>query len=339
MVEILIRAKALYPYRLFARYFMIAIDGTGILTFHERHCEHCLTRKLSNGSTLYYHPVLEAKLVTGNGFFFSVMSEFIENEDLNISKQDCEFKAFYRLTQRLKARFPHLPVCLLLDGLFAGGPTFTLCKKNGWKYMISLTDNDLPSLNREFESVAKLTPENRKHLRIGLPNKQVKQSYRWVNELYYKDSKSNEHQLHVLECLEQTTTTKNQTTKTKFKWVTNFKLDEKRAITLTNNGGRVRWKVENEGFNTQKNGGFELEHPYSENQNARKIFYLLIQIAHMIFQLIEKGSLFKKAFPKGVGSAKNIAKRLLEAWCNSRLEQIAFTNLGKGKFQIRFDTS
>jgi len=339
MVEILIRTKALYPYRLFARYFMIAIDGTGILTFHERHCDHCLTRKLSNGSTLYYHPVLEAKLVTGNGFCFSVMSEFIENEDLNISKQDCELKAFYRLTQRLKARFPHLPVCLLLDGLFAGGPTFMLCKKNGWKYMISLTDNDLPSLNREFEAVAKLTPENRKHLKIEWPDKQVKQSYRWVNDLYYKDSKSNEHLLHVLECLEQTTKTNNQTTQTKFKWVTNFKLDEKRAITLANNGGRVRWKVENEGFNTQKNGGFELEHPYSENQNARKVFYLLIQIAHMIFQLIEKGSLFKKAFPKGVGSAKNIAKRLLEAWRNLRLEQIAFTNLGKGKFQIRFDTS
>jgi hypothetical protein len=66
--------------------------------------------------TLYYHPVLEAKLVTANGFSFSVMSEFIENVDLSADKQDCERKAFYRLAKRLKARFPRWPICLLLDG-------------------------------------------------------------------------------------------------------------------------------------------------------------------------------------------------------------------------------
>ena len=63
MIETLVRKKVLYPYRLLDYYFMIAIDGSGIVTFYERHCEHCLTRKLNNGMTLYYHPVLEAKLV------------------------------------------------------------------------------------------------------------------------------------------------------------------------------------------------------------------------------------------------------------------------------------
>ncbi len=38
-----------------------------------------MTRKLNNGEILYYHPVLEAKLVTANGFAFSLMTEFIEN--------------------------------------------------------------------------------------------------------------------------------------------------------------------------------------------------------------------------------------------------------------------
>ena len=61
------------------------------------------------------------------------MTEFVENPSQNPTKQDCELKAFYRLAKRLK-RFPRLPICLLLDGLFAGGPTFALCEIYRSKY-------------------------------------------------------------------------------------------------------------------------------------------------------------------------------------------------------------
>ena len=76
--------------------------------------------------------------MTSNGFAFSLMTEFIENSDPQADKQDCELKAFYRLAGRLKTRFPRLPLCLLLDGLFAGGPTFQLCEDCNWQYMIVL---------------------------------------------------------------------------------------------------------------------------------------------------------------------------------------------------------
>lgn len=339
MVEMLLRGKVLYAYRLLARYFMVAIDGTGVVTFNERHCDHCLTRKLNNGSILYYHPVLEAKLVTANGFCFSVMTEFIENADLTADKQDCELKAFYRLASRLKARFPRLPICLLLDGLYAGGPTFAICEAYNWKYMITLKDDHLCLLNNEFDALCKLNCDNRTHLKTLQGKETIKQTFRWANELYHQDSNNHVHHLNILECRQKVKNHLGAVTFTKFKWITNFKLNSERAITLTNNGGRKRWKIENEGFNTQKNGGFELEHPYSENENARKIFYLLLQIAHTIFQLIEKGSLFKKTFPKGLGSEYNAAKALLEAWRNLRLIPQAFATLAEGKFQIRFDTS
>jgi hypothetical protein len=339
MVERLIRNKKLYSYRLLGRYYLLAIDGTGILSFRERHCAHCLTRRLSNGEIIYYHPVLEAKLVTSNGFCFSLMSEFIENANLSADKQDCELKAFYRLSKRLKERFVRLPFCLLLDGLYAGGPTFRICEENGWKYIINLKDDALPSLNSEFESLCKLSPENRAQLKMQLGGDLVIQNYRFAHDIDYKDHQGHEHLLQVFECQEKVTDKGGHQTHTKYKWVTNFQLDKDRVIILANHGGRLRWKIENEGFNTQKNGGFELEHPYSEDENARKIFYLLLQIACTIFQLIAKGSLFKKAFPEGVGSLKNIAKRLLEAWRNLPLTFEAIKTLGEGKFQIRFDTS
>jgi hypothetical protein len=62
MTEALIRKKVLYRSRLSDRYFVVAIDGTGTLSFAQRHCPHCLT-VTRNGKTLYYHNVLEAKLV------------------------------------------------------------------------------------------------------------------------------------------------------------------------------------------------------------------------------------------------------------------------------------
>ncbi len=338
MVAMLIRKKVLSRWRLLNKYYLVAIDGTGMLVFKERHCEHCLTKKLRNGATLYYHPVLEAKLVTANGFALSLMTEFIENSDPEATKQDCELKAFYRLSERLQQRFPRLAICLLLDGLFAGGPTLERCEQYGWKYFIVLTEDDLASVQQKFEAQFQSAPENHKEIEFG-PKKVVKQSYRWANEISYTDSEQKEHQLSVLECVEEKRDNDGKIKTTKFKWLTNFEVTVRIVDILANDGARLRWKIENEGFNSQKNGGFEMEHAYSQHETAGKIFYFLMQIAHLIFQLAEKGSLFRKAFPTGVGSLKNIAFRFLEAWRNLRLSSQGFLSLFGGKYQIRFDSS
>jgi hypothetical protein len=337
MVESLIRKKVLYRWRLFDN-FTVAVDGTGMLTFRERHCPYCLTKKLNNGETLYYHPVLEAKLVMANGFVFSIMTEFIENTDPQASKQDCELKAFYRLAERLKQRFPRLPICLLLDGLFAGGPTFQLCEDYDWRYLIVLQDKDLVNVHRSYQTVLPHVPENHKRLLLGV-QREIVQDYRWVKHIAYEDSQGRSHNLNLIVCQETKPDRHGHLNTTTFKWLTNFIPTQNNVDTLANQGGRLRWKIENEGFNIQKNGGYNLEHPYSQDGTARQVFYFLLQIAHLIFQLIEKGSLFRKAFPNGLGSLRNIASRLLEAWRNLRLSPTAFLSLYSGRYQIRFDSS
>jgi hypothetical protein len=334
MVATLIRRKLLYAERLHDRYYLVAVDGTGFLTYAERHCPQCLTRT-HHGHTTYYHPVLEAKLVTPTGWVFSLMTEFIENPGENPTKQDCELKAFYRLMRRLKTRFPRLPICLTLDGLYAGGPTFSLCERYQWKYMVVLQDADIPYINTEFTVLSELEPRQYVRFETGVQF-EIKQDLRWVNDIAYVDSDNTEHAVSVIQCLETKPVGDQQHKTTAFKWVTNFKVTATTSITLANQGGRLRWKIENEGFNVQKNGGYALEHRYSEDPAASKIFYLLLQIAHLLAQLIERGSLFRRAFPKGVGSAKNIAFRLLEAWRNLRLQPATVQSLLDARIQIRF---
>jgi len=91
----------------------------------------------------------------------------LKNADLSADKQDCELKAFYRLAKRLKARFRRLAICLLLDGLFAGGPTFKIAEEYGWKYLIVLREDDLPNVHRSYATVLPHLSETTKSLSGG----------------------------------------------------------------------------------------------------------------------------------------------------------------------------
>lgn len=334
MTETLVRKKVLYGSRLMERYYVVAGDGTGTVIYSQRHCPHCLTRT-RNGKTQYYHNVLEFKVVTPEGFVFSLMSEFIENEAENVSKQDCETKAFYRAVRRLRERFPRLPISLSLDGLFATGPTFGLCEDLGLKYMIVLKDDDLPSIHEEFDALVELQSENRHTVCIGKGG-EVEQRYRWVDDIEYVDSYGREHIVSVVECIETRPAKDGTSTVSKNKWVSNHKVTKARVAPLANEGGRLRWKIENEGFNVQKNGGYGLEHAYTKNPTAAKVFYFLLQIAHMLAQLVDNGSLLRKIFPGGLGSAKNLAYRLLEAWRNGRISRRDIEQIACLRCQIRF---
>ena len=70
----------------------IAVNGSQLFSFKEKHClkkEHKNKDTGEIGSITYYHTVLEAKLVLGN-MVFSILTEFVENENESVSKQDCE---------------------------------------------------------------------------------------------------------------------------------------------------------------------------------------------------------------------------------------------------------
>lgn len=337
-VATLIRQRVWDAQRLLNFYYVVTIDGTGLFVFKQRHCAHCLTRTI-HGVTQYYHLVLEAKLVSPTGLICSMLTEFIENPEPNVSKQDCELKAFMRLTSRLKQRFPRLPICLSLDGLYACGPVFARCEAYAWQYMIVLTDDDLPTVNREVAALLPLAPENHLSVTLG-QRREIHQEFRWIEQIAYRDSEQRSHTLCVIECLETKPQPGSDTLQhTHFKWLTNIPVTTKRVQALAAHGGRLRWKTENEGFNVQKHQGYALEHVYSTDWHAAQVLYLLLQLAHLLMQLLARGSLFRQTFPQGVGSEKDLAFRLLEAWRNAGLLPEALQRLLGQRIQIRFDTS
>ena len=327
MVHRLIRMKALDDARLLG-HFLIVLDGTGQLTFDKRHCEHCLQQKV-HGKTLYYHHVLEAKLVSPGGLAISVGTEFIENADPQASKQDCELKAFTRLAPRLKRDFPQLRLCLCLDALYANGTVLDVCRQNHWRYFIVFKEGSLPAVWREYQTLLELCPENRKVCQLS-PD--VRQTFAWVEDLQYVDDQGRTQQFNAFQCHD------NQGDEQRFfAWITNFSIRADNVPMLANRGGRCRWKIENEGFNIQKNGGFNLEHAYSTKNRQINNYYLLLQIAHLILQLLERGNLLPQDCKTLFGSLRRFAARLSESLRNYLIRPDALDATAARTTQIRLD--
>jgi hypothetical protein len=341
----LIRHKVLDFTRLSGA-FVIAVDGTGFLSFGERHCDHCLVHE-HESHTVYLQPVLEAKLVAPEGLALSIGSEFIENptpagpgaqpESLSAYekvKQDCELKAFPRLAAQLKEAFPQTRLCLAGDSLLACGPVFAECARRQWLYVLTLKQGRTPVLWAEFQSLLELSPGNR--LVVHRPKENLRQTFRWVNDLEHTDTEGRVHQVHALLCEERgpdgTTTT--------FAWVTNLRVDPNNVEAIAARGGRARWGIENQGFNIQKNSGLNLEHAYSTDPDVMKAFYYLLQIAHLFLQMFEMGSLLRQLAKryqstpiKLFGSLKNIAKNLLDGFRYFPLGEETFRS-GPGQIRL-----
>ena len=58
---------------------------------------------------------------------------------------------------------------------------------------------------------------------------------------------------------------------------------------------RKRWKIEKEGFYTQKHRIFNISHLNNRNDTSMKNYYFFIQFAHTIRQLLEQGNLLIKS--------------------------------------------
>ena len=343
MLQRLIRSKALDAARL-QGCLVAALDATGHLTFAERHCEHCLEYRHASGNATYHHHVLEAKLLGPADMALSLATEFIENSDDNATlaaearKQDCELKALSRLLPTLRREYPQLRLCLSGDALYACGRSLQLAKDHKCPYIFVFKEGRLPAVWREFQALLELCPQNRCEVRSA---EGAHQLYRWVHDLSYQDDEGRTWTFHAILC-EETLADKTTT----FAWITDLHVSKNTVVEVATKGGRQRWHIENQGFNRQKNSGFNLEHAFCKHPELLKAYYYLMQIAHMILQVFEAGSLLKRlAADCGrtpwqlFGGLANLARRLLESFRYRVLSAEAFDPPPHERMQNRFDSS
>ena len=291
LVSGLIEQKVLHRYRLLGRHFLVAVDGTGVTSYEENDAAQTrIHKKHRGGKVTYYHYVVEAKLVTCSGLAISLASEWVTNEaGRSFNKQDCEQRAFERLALKLKKHFPRLPICLLADGLYPNKTFFKICRNNNWEFVVVLKDESLKILQEDIKDVEN---KNRHSLntfdRRNKGKTQTERQYEWITEPLSHAS----YAVHWLRCTE-IITNKDKHGKdkapatTRFVYLTSVEVN-KANIRAIVRAGRSRWKIENEGFNDQKNGGYEMEHKYSRSTfDCFKNYYQCLQIAHIINQLAE----------------------------------------------------
>lgn len=304
----LIRSKMFDKYR-FNDCFQLLFDGTGLSNHNYNLNNNCLKRKHRDGNVSYYKYVLECKLVVGN-IVISLDSEFIENDSMltDKQKQDCETKAFKRMIERIKKNYPKCKFIITGDALYATTPIINICEKYNWYYIFNLKPDRLKEINQCFED------------NINFHNETSVNHYFLSKNIYFQNNIINAFKYN--EFKDKKTTT--------FRYISNLNITNyniKQIVTL----GRKRWKIENEGFYTQKHRTFNITHLSSRNDTAMKVHYFFIQFAHTIRQLLEQGNLLTKTLKLKI---KEVSKILLKTLTST----ISDLNNIETNFQLRFDT-
>lgn len=311
---------------LIANCYPIAIDGSQKLVRNNQWCEETLQREVGTGSTTtlqHYVYVLEANLAFHNGMTIPLMSEFLSYADGDVAqaKQDCEQKAFHRLAQRLKREFSHLPIMVLLDGLYPNGPILARCRELNWDFMIVLQDASLPSVWREALGLKQLLPEN-EHDRQWHKRKQ---HFWWVNNIEYSygSNGKNRQKVHVVVCEESWQEVANGSaeiiTKTsRHAWISGSPLSAGNVHQRCNLAARHRWSGIETSFLVEKHQGYQYEHCFAYEWSVMKGYHLLMRVAHMMNVLAQHASTLQKIVKElGVrGFIRYVLETIVGPWLN-----------------------
>ncbi len=338
MVKALLERKVFHPYRHDGKWHCIAIDGSGVVSFDHPHCPQCLHSTSKNGKTHYYHNVLDARLVTSNGFSLSIATVWIENPETEYDKQDCERKAFIRLAAEIKRVFPQLPILILADGLYPYEGFFGICEANRWGFICTFKEGNLKSVWNQVHEQGVHQLDNQEGQTYTTPDgKKIVQEYCWITPIDYQG-----YVLHWMECRETKVWKEpndegvvvEHTEESGFVHITNLPLN-KRNIIHRSATGRLRWKIENEGFNTLKTAGYGMQHKWArKSYQALKNYYAFMQMAYLIHQLMIKTIAFQKEYLQESNhpTLKALWEKMLAAmeWVSldmDKLKQIAQTRM------------
>jgi hypothetical protein len=292
------RGKDLEEYAFMDGYFLMSGDGSGYFSSKTLHCKDCCTKCHRDGSQSYYHQMMSAAIVhPDHPTVLPFCPEPITNAD-GSEKNDCERNASERLYRRIRREHPHLKIIVTEDALGSNGPHLRLLQELNMRFIIVVKPDGNKAI---FEYLKGINCE-----KIEQTTDEFTYKINFINKIPLNDSN---HNLEV-NYLELAVYNKNGDLEYHNSWVTDILITKYNAYQLCQ-GGRAKWKIENETFNTLKNQGYHFEHNFGHGFNhLSTIFASLMFLAFLIDQIQQSCcGLFKEALTK-MGSRKRLWERM-----------------------------
>ncbi len=321
------RGKGLEGFEFLDGHYLLSLDGTGEFSSSKISCPQCCQKEHKNGAITYYHQMLGACIVhPDQSNVIPLCPEIIQNGD-GAAKNDCERNAAKRFIENFRREHPHLNVIILGDGLTSNAPYIQLLEEHKMKYLLGAKPGDHQFLFETLDA----SEETQYH--EFLDEKGFFHQFRFLNDVALNKSHS-DVRVNVLEYMQ----TDPKGKETVFSWVTSIYITQTNAFALMK-GGRARWKIENETFNTLKNLGYNLEHNYGHGKKfLSTILCLLMLLAFLVDQIQGMTCGLFQAVKKQAGSFQTL-------WEDTRV-LFKFTELASWEYlyhfmlyRMRFNTS
>jgi hypothetical protein len=276
------RGKALEQMVFYNGCYLLNLDGTGFFHSKKLSSPLCLEKENSKtGEISYYLQMLGAAIVHPD--FKEVIPlcpEMIIKQD-GTTKNDCERNAAKRFFEQLRKDHPHLPLIINEDGLSPNAPHIRDMEKYNLHYILGVKPGDHKFLFNYVESAVR--DGHTLEFKVEDNNDpDITHRFRILNDVPLNQS-NQDLLVNFIEYWEYSEKAGKVTYHNS--WVTDFSLSKKNAYTIMR-GGRARWKIENETFNTLKNQGYHFEHNYGLGKKyLAVVFAMLMMLAFLIDQI------------------------------------------------------
>lgn len=290
------RGKHLEQYRFLGDHYLVTMDGSGYFSSEKISCSGCLQKEGKNGKVRYEHQIVQAAIVHPEmRQVIPLAPEAVKNTDGN-KKQDCEIEAGKRLIKKIRKTHPKLKIIITADSLHSKQPFIEEAMANRMSYILVAKEEDHKLLmewvneQRQLKEVSGVEVKDQKG-RVHV--------YEWINEVPLNGNEDtlwvNYFEYWIID---------NEKVTYHNSWVTDIGINEQNVRELVR-GGRCRWKIENETFNTLKNQGYHIEHNYGHGKkNLSMNLFLLNLLAFFMHQIFELTDTVYQECRKKLGSKR-----------------------------------
>lgn len=296
------RGKVLEQYCFLGDYYLMSQDGTGVFSSEHVHCECCCEKHHKDGKITYHHQMLAGVLVhPDHREVFSLCPEAITKQD-GTTKNDCERNASFRFLEHVRREHPHLKLIVTSDALNSNGPYIRKLQLLDMRYIIVVKPDGNKSLFEWLKGVKFSEHE------VKLEDGSV-YTFRFINDIPLNDT-HHDIKVNYFEVDIQGDNGKLQ----HFSWITDVQITKENVYDLCR-GGRAKWKIENETFNTLKNQGYNFEHNFGHGyKNLSTVLTLLMFLAFLIDQVQQRCCGLFQAAVKKVGTRVRLWFKIRALW-------------------------